>query len=130
VTWFVNCTPKATSGMKSLVMQHRGGGPRKPVSSCSIHAAGHSYVSCLPCGPAKAGSLAAGGDGPQALGVMVIFGLSSQMSHVYRVKLSCVYLGLNVTGSWITWCNRVCLLHCAGETGYMVTWSLTAVINH
>lgn len=70
--------------------------------------------------------------GPPRLGVMTIFGLSLQMSCVYRVKLSHVYLGLSVPGSWaISW-DRVCLL-CFVEESKSITWGLAGVwtfINH
>lgn len=53
---------------------------------------------------------------PQAFSVMNFFGLFFQLSYVYRVKLSHVYLGVCVTISWIIHCNRVSFLYFVKES--------------
>lgn len=43
--------------------------------------------------------------------MMDICGLFLHLSYVYRIKLSYVYLGLNVTVLWIIQYNKVSVLH-------------------
>lgn len=53
---------------------------------------------------------------PLSVSMMGIFGLFSQLSYVYRVKLSYAYLGLNVIVSWVIQCNIVSGLYFVEES--------------
>lgn len=62
--------------------------------------------------PVRKSSLASAGRyRPQAFSMMSISGLFLQLSYVYRVRLFYVYLGLNVTVSWMIQCNKVSILY-------------------